>query len=157
MGKHMPNSNDNLQERRQSSHRMIQELVGVRDHMLSLYSELAAQHPFKNEDSVTGLLEQFCQLLIDYTADTHFRLYRYVDEKRERRRAVLEVADKIYPTILTTTDSILDFNDKYDFENNREDISLETLEHDLSRLGEFLADRIELEDQLIQVLSQGRA
>jgi regulator of sigma D len=153
----MPNSNDNLQERRQSSHRMIQELVGVRDHMLSLYSELAAQHPFKNEDSVTGLLEQFCQLLIDYTADTHFRLYRYVDEKRERRRAVLEVADKIYPTILTTTDSILDFNDKYDFENNREDISLETLEHDLSRLGEFLADRIELEDQLIQVLSQGRA
>jgi len=153
----MPNSNNNLQERRQGSHRMIQELVGVRDHMLSLYSELAAQHPFKDEDSVTGLLEQFCQLLIDYTADTHFRLYRYVDEKRERRRAVLDMADKIYPTILTTTDSILDFNDKYDFENNREEISLETLEHDLSRLGEFLADRIELEDRLIQVLSQTRA
>lgn len=153
----MPNSNNNLQERRQSSHRMIEELVGVRDHMLSLYSELAAQHPFKDEESVTGLLEQFCQLLIDYTADTHFRLYRYVDEKRERRRSVLEVADKIYPTILTTTDSILDFNDKYDFEHNRESISLETLEHDLSRLGEFLADRIELEDKLIQVLSQARA
>lgn len=136
---------------------MIQELVGVRDHMLSLYSELAAQHPFTDEDSVTELLEQFCQQLIDYTADTHFRLYRYVDEKRERRRAVLEVADKIYPTILTTTDSILDFNDKYDFENNREGIRLDSLEHDLSRLGEHLADRIELEDQLIQVLSMTRA
>jgi regulator of sigma D len=157
MGNLMPNSDKSVQERRQTSHRMIQELVGVRDHMLSLYSELAAQHPFKEEDSVTELLEQFCQRLIDYTADTHFRLYRYVDEKRERRRAVLEVADKIYPTILTTTDSILDFNDKYDFENNREGISLETLEQDLSKLGEYLADRIELEDQLIQVLSRGRA
>jgi regulator of sigma D len=84
-------------------------------------------------------------------------LYRYVDEKKERRRAVLELADKIYPTILSTTDSILDFNDKYDFEHNRDAISLETLEQDLSRLGESIADRIELEDQLIQVLSMGRA
>ncbi|MGE0371327.1 MAG: Rsd/AlgQ family anti-sigma factor [Gammaproteobacteria bacterium] len=153
----MSHTNNGIQERRQSSHRMIEELVGVRDHMLSLYSELAAQHPFRNDGSVPDLLEQFCQLLIDYTADTHFRLYRYVDEKIERRRAVLEVADKIYPTILTTTDSILEFNDKYDFENNREKISLESLEQDLSRLGERLADRIELEDQLIQVLSKGRA
>lgn len=157
MGNHMSNTDNALQERRQSSHHMIQELVGVRDQMLSLYSELAAQHPFKDEDSVTGLLEHFCQLLIDYTADTHFRLYRYVDEGRERRRAVLDLADKIYPTIVTTTDSILDFNDKYDFENNREGVSLETLEQDLSQLGEFLADRIELEDQLIQVLSRGRS
>lgn len=153
----MSNIGNGVQERRQQSHRKIQELVGVRDQMLSLYSELAAQHPFQNEDSVSGLLEQFCQMLIDYTADTHFGLYRYVDEKRERRRAVLEVADRIYPTILATTDSILDFNDKYDFESKREDISLETLEQDLSRLGESLADRIELEDQLIQVLSKGRA
>jgi regulator of sigma D len=152
----MSNTNNVVPERRQSSHRMIQELVGVRDHMLSLYSELAAQHPFKDGDSVTELLEQFCQQLIDYTADTHFRLYRYVDEKRERRRTVLDVADKIYPTILTTTDSILNFNDKYDFDNNREGISLETLEQDLSKLGEYLADRIELEDQLIQVLSESR-
>lgn len=153
----MSNSDSLVQERRQSSHRMIQELVGVRDHMLSLYSELAAKHPFNENDSVTDLLEQFCQQLIDYTADTHFRLYRYLDEKRERRRAVLDLAEKIYPTIVTTTDSILDFNDKYDFENNREAIRLDTLEHDLSRLGEYLADRIELEDQLIQVLSMGRA
>jgi regulator of sigma D len=58
---------------------------------------------------------------------------------------------------LSTTDSILDFNDKYDFQGNREAISLETLEQDLSRLGESIADRIELEDQLIQVLSMGRA
>lgn len=153
----MPYTDNAVHERRQNSHQVIQELVGVRDHMLSLYSELAAQHPFKDETSVTRLLEQFCQMLIDYTADSHFRLYRYVDEKRERRRAVLELADKIYPVILSTTDSILDFNDKYDFENNREAISLETLEQDLSRLGEFLADRIELEDRLIQVLSMSRA
>jgi regulator of sigma D len=153
----MANTENAVPERRRNSHHLIQELVSVRDHMLALYSDLAAQHPFKDEESVTGLLEQFCQLLIDYTADAHFRLYRYVDDKIERRRAVLDLADKIYPTILSTTDSILDFNDKYDFQSNREAISLETLEQDLSQLGESIADRIELEDQLIQVLSMGRA
>lgn len=152
----MPNPDDVIQERRVGSQRMISELVGVRDEMLSLYSDLAAQHPFEDVDSVTELLEQFCQALIDYTASAHFRLYRYMDEKRERRRALLEVADKVYPTIVSTTDTILDFNDKYDTDKNNGGCPLDGLEGDLSKLGEKLADRIEVEDRVIEALHQGR-
>lgn len=152
----MPGTHDVVQDRRSSSRAMIKELVGVRDHVLALYADLASKHPFTDAAPVTRMLEMFCQSLIDYTADTHFRLYRYIDEKRERRRAVIEIADSIYPGILDSTDAILDFNDKYDFTRGREKIDLSSLEGDLSRLGERLADRIELEDQVIAALSRDR-
>jgi len=149
----MPNPDDVIQERRAGSHRMIEQLVNERTQMLSLYSDLAAQHPFNDSDSVSDLLEQFCQALIDYTADAHFRLYRFIDERKERRRAVIEVADTLYPRIMETTESILQFNDKYDREQ-RTALALKALERDLSHLGEKLADRIDLEDRVIEVLSR---
>lgn len=152
----MPAMKDAVKERRASSHAMIKELVGVRDHVLALYGELAAKHPFTDTESVHDLLEEFCQSLIDYTADTHFRLYRFIDEKRERRRSVVEVADRVYPGILDITDAILSFNDRYDFEQGRENVDLTNLEQDLSLLGERLADRIEYEDQIIEVMIRER-
>ncbi|HED40343.1 MAG TPA: Rsd/AlgQ family anti-sigma factor [Chromatiales bacterium] len=139
-----------FKDRRANSHGMIDELVNVRAQMLSLYGELAAQHPFEDDESVTELLEQFCQSLIDYTADSHFRLYRFIDERKERRRAVIEIADQVYPKIVSTTQTILDFNDKYDISEHSE--LIEALEGDLSKLGENLADRIELEDEVIKVM-----
>jgi regulator of sigma D len=150
----MKNTTTNpLPDRRANSHMMLQQLVNERTQMLSLYSELAAKHPFIDSPSISDLLEQFCQALIDYTADAHFRLYRYIDEKRERRRAVIDVADRVYPKIVNSTQSILDFNDKYDLEDYSE--QLFALGDDLSRLGECLADRIELEDQVIDLLRSG--
>lgn len=150
----MTGTRDATQDRRSASRAMIRELVGVRDHVLALYGDLAAKHPFDDTRQVSRMLEDFCQSLIDYTADTHFRLYRYIDEKRERRKAVIEVADRVYAGILDSTDAILNFNDKYDFTRGRETVDLSNLEADLSRLGEGLADRIELEDEIIAVLSR---
>lgn len=149
----MKNTTSPLPDRRVNSHVMIEQLVNERTQMLSLYSELAAKRPFIDSTSISDLLEQFCQALIDYTADAHFRLYRYIDEKRERRRGVIDLADKVYPKIVISTQSILDFNDKYDLEDYSE--QLFTLGDDLSHLGECLADRIELEDQVIDILSSG--
>ena len=149
----MKNTTSPFSDRRANSQLMIQQLVNERTQMLSLYSKLASKHPFIDSESISDLLEQFCQALIDYTADAHFRLYRFIDEKRERRRAVIDVADKVYPKIVSSTQSILDFNDKYDLEDYSE--QLFALGDDLSRLGESLADRIELEDQVIDILSSG--
>lgn len=143
-----------IEDRRAGSRTMIRELVSGRDGLLRLYRDLAELHPFNATEPVIDLLEQFCQALIDYTADAHFRLYRHIDEKRERRQGVLEVANRVYPAILSTTDAILKFNDRYDFSRGRETIGVTTLEQDLSLLGERLADRIELEDQVIQVLGR---
>ena len=144
-----------VKERRTSSHQMINRFVEERTRMLSLYSDLAATHPFNDAKSVTSLLTRFCEALIDYTADAHFRLYRFIDDRQERRGNVNAIATEVYPVIINTTQDILDFNDKYDafvYESH-----VNGLEADLSLLGEKLADRIELEDRIIEALivSQG--
>jgi len=144
-------------ERRSESHRAIKKLVDHRTQMLALYGELAAHRPFtsaENSNYITDLLQRFCQALIDYTADAHFRLYRFFDNNKERRTSVVGVAQSVYPHIETSTQLILDFNDKYDVDGG--EMPLSALEHDLSTLGEKLADRIEQEDRLIEVLSASR-
>jgi len=141
-------------ERRVQSHREISSLVETRTDTLSLLSELASRQPFKPEHSTQQLLQSFCESLIDYTATAHFQLYRHIDENKERRVAAREIAEKVYPRISETTQSFLAFNDKYDCEDHCDNLT--ELADDLSRLGEELADRIELEDQVIRVLSAPR-
>ena len=144
------------QERRTESHQLINELVHTRNEMLSLFTRLAAQRPFSNEDdSISQLVEAFCQALIDYTADAHFRLYRFIDERRERRRNIIQVANSVYPRIMDTTQAILDFNDRY--ESRRRCADVDGLSQDLSQLGEHLAERIELEDRVIEAFTRPRS
>lgn len=143
-----------IAERRSDSHSLIDHLVMDRTSMLALYADLAAAHPFENIESVSDLLEKFCEALVDYTADGHFRLYRFLDEKKERRQEVLDVANKVYDRILETTQTVLDFNDRYDGADHP--LVISSLEADLSRLGEDLAERIELEDQIIHAMNRRR-
>lgn len=141
-------------ERRSESQRAVAELVGTRTQMLTIYAELAAHRPYHSDEATTELIQAFCQSLIDYTAEAHFRLYRHFESNNERRTSVVQIASRVYPRIADMTQAILDFNDKYDSEDKSKDIS--HLEDDLSRVGEILAERIELEDQLISVLSESR-
>ena len=141
-------------DRRIRSTNQINKIVDARTEMLSLFSELVAKRPFATDSAVPAVLQQFCQALVDYTAHAHFQLYRHFAENRERRVSVSKVADEIYPKIFTITQAILDFNEKYDCEDHCEGLS--KLDNDLSKLGEHLADRIELEDKLIAVFTSGR-
>lgn len=135
------------QVKRRRSMTMIQRLVGSRTEMLSLYTLLASRKPFNEAADAQMLLQEFCQSLVDYTANAHFQLYRYFAEKNERRQEIRDVAATVYPKVLDMTNMILDFNDKYDCGDHCS--HLNNLEEDLSKLGEVLADRIELEDELI--------
>ena len=141
-------------DRRADSHKAIQRLIDHRTEMLTLYSELATHRPFKETPQIIELLQRFCQSLIDYTADAHLRLYQFIENNNERRVSMLSVAKRIYPRIADATDTILDFNDLYDSLEQCKD--LHKLENELSKLGEILADRIELEDQLINVIRSPR-
>ena len=142
-------------ERRGRSREKLTTLVKTRSETLSLYSELAGQRPFEADEVTNEALQEFCQALIDYAASAHFQLYRYISDKLERRTPVLDVADRIYPQIAQTTDSILRFNDKYqdvNLLNDGQDL-LGLLDADLSSLGETLAERIQLEDQVIGAMT----
>lgn len=141
-------------ERRAQSHEDIDKLVERRTETLSLLSNLADKRPFKPEHDTQVLLQNFCESLIDYTAGAHFQLYRHIDEDKERRQPVRKIAGEIYPRIMEITQTILDFNDKYDCEDHCD--NLEDLAKDLSELGEQLADRIELEDRLIRIMRAPR-
>jgi len=140
------------EDRRVQSRKDLKALVDSRAETLSILSELASKQPFKPERATQSLLQSFCESLIDYTASAHFQLYRHFDEDRERRKPVMAIASEIYPSIVKSTQAILAFNDRYDCEDHCKDFS--ELAEDLSNLGEMLADRIELEDRLIHVLTK---
>lgn len=142
-------------ERRAQSHKEIDALVDSRNDTLTLLGELASKQPFSPEHNTQTLLQNFCESLIDYTASAHFQLYRHLDEDKERRGPVLKVAGDVYPRISEITQLILDFNDKYDCEDHCKNLS--GLADDLSHLGEQLADRIELEDRIINAITAPRA
>ncbi len=140
-------------DRRTNAVEKLDVLVSSRTATLALLAELATRQPFHPEPSMEKALREFCEALIDYTASAHFQLYRYLSDKRERRRSVLDIADRLYPIIVETTDVILRFNDKY--ESMSFDNSVEFLAVDLSNLGECLADRIQSEDEVIVAMRGG--
>ena len=137
-------------ERRYAAQTKHDTLLESRAATLSLYTQLAALRPFKPDQGIQLVIQEFCEALVDYTASAHFQLYQYIENNSERREAVKDKANKVYPSISSLTKLILDFNEKYDCDDC-EDLaqSLDHLDSDLSRLGEILADRILLEDQII--------
>jgi regulator of sigma D len=147
MEKKMGSANDGRTDSRQK----LESLLGSRKDTLALYTELAGLRPFEEETEVKVVLQEFCESLMDYTASAHFQLYRFIEEGIERRARVRDVAEKVYPEISATTQTFLDFNDKYDSEKKIEHLA--TLADDLSNLGEILADRIVYEDQVISAFT----
>ena len=137
-------------ERRRGTRDSVTKMVQERTEVLSLYWRLAGLDPFNESGQRTSaqkLLQEFCQLLVDYIAAGHFSLYERIVNGTERRRELADLAQELYPRIADTTNAALDFNDKYDCDEHYE--IAESFKSDLSRLGEELAVRIELEDKLI--------
>jgi regulator of sigma D len=122
-------------------------MLSERQRMLVLFERLAGVEPYADELPDDDLLQEFSQILVDYIASGHFGLYERISEGKERRRAIVNLADKLYPRIANTTQVAMEFNDVYE-KSNGEGIS-GNLTNMLSKLGEELAVRIELEDQLI--------
>ncbi len=137
-------------ERRSGTREAVTKMVRERTDVLALYMRLAGLDPFAEAEQrspAQELLQEFCQLLVDYIAAGHFSLYERIVNGTERRRDLANLAQELYPRIADTTTVALDFNDKYDGGQNCE--FPETFKSDLSRLGEKLALRIDLEDKLI--------
>lgn len=139
-----------LADRRQLTNKLIQELVEERQEVWLRYSNLAGMQPYRPEQLLEVVVKQFSQILIDYISLGHFGIYQRIIDGTERRRKVIHVAEQSYPRIADTTDAAVAFNDKYEKlagEELRRNLAL-----DLSALGEKLAARIELEDNLIETM-----
>ncbi|MDJ0863703.1 MAG: Rsd/AlgQ family anti-sigma factor [Gammaproteobacteria bacterium] len=137
-------------ERRGRTREIINDLVNERQQLLVAFCRVAGLQPHGQDGTLGAHLKEFCQVLVDYAAAVHFELYARVAEGKERRAEVLRIAKESYPRIAEITQRAVDFNDKYD--RSEDDPASGALEADLSRLGEELAVRFELEDQLFRAL-----
>jgi regulator of sigma D len=123
------------------------QLLMERRVLLSSYYKLSG---FKESDAGGSMNTQvtvFCQILMDYAALGHFEIFERISDGKERRSNIQKKADLLYPLIVKSTDSFVEFNDKY--AGNKE-IELLLLIEDVASLGESIDDRFNCEDQLLK-------
>lgn len=139
----------NAKERWGGVSEIIDRWLEDRQAMLVQYCALSGLDQNLSDLQRGEKLRGFCQILVDYVSAGHFEVYdQLIKEGREFDDAeALQEAGKLYDTIDTTTERLLDFNDKY---LETDDVSSLTV--DLSHLGEALEVRFSAEDRLISVL-----
>lgn len=128
---------------------IIDRWLQERQSLLVLFLKLTAPKEELSSQDHQETLRNFCQILVDYVSAGHFEIYQQlIDESQALNdHEALEKAKKPYQLIDSTTESVLDFNDKY-----QETDDLEALSSDLSALGQTLEVRFESEDLMIEVL-----
>lgn len=139
---------DSIDERRQQTQKLAQELLDKRQQLWSLRDGLVQIQPYQAGQALEPLVERFCEELIDYISLEHFGIFHHLLNGTERDLAMVAVAEEIYPELNLTTDAALDFNDKceaYTAEELRRELASE-----LNNLVQALSQRIDLEDRLIQ-------
>ncbi|MFT6217860.1 MAG: regulator of sigma D [Cycloclasticus pugetii] len=147
MDRDMSNESMAQKKERTQTSGLIRELLEERKQVWSSYCAVSGIEEHKGQKPIEELLQDFCQLTVDYISLGHFGVYQRILAGNERRKSVLAAAERIYPSISKATETVLDFNDKY--QTLTPAMILNELASDLSSVGENLANRIELEDQLI--------
>lgn len=137
-------------DRRLGTKQMVDKLLSERQEMLVSFCQVAGLEPYKANKSTADILQDFCQILIDYSAFGHFEIYARLGNGKERRDEVVKVAEDVYSRIQEASEVAVEFNDKYDSADHTLDLA--HLSDDLSKLGEELAMRIEMEDRIIDAL-----
>jgi len=103
---------------------------------------------------ITIKVQALCQALLDYLCAGHFKVFERLIEEFEHHDADSRaLAARLLRQIDRSTAAAIAFNDIYDTEAHCAEL-LDALAADLSRLGLVLAERFELEDQLIERLQQ---
>lgn len=133
---------------------IIDHWLDARQSIIVLYCELAGLPPYHRDvralpaqDKIT----KFCQKLLDYASKGHFEIYEQIILKcKLDNEQNLKLAQELYSQITTTTETALNFNDKY--ADDASDNTLLDFDKDLSELGEIMESRFAREDQLLAVV-----
>ena len=137
-------------------HQALDRWLEERQELLVRYCQIASLPPYdKHWEQLPPAqdIRAFCEILIDYISAGHFELYDHIlEEANAHNQSTAEFGDKIYPQIHTTTETALDFHDTYAEVCDTD--TLPNFTRDISSLGEALQTRLELEDQLIQMLAE---
>jgi len=145
----MPLPSDGNEQRKQTKG-MIEKLLKERQELMVRFCKVAGLEPYHRSESLDSSLQEFCQILMDYIAFVHFEVFAYISRGEERRSGLLALQHEIYPDLVAASEAAVEFNDKYDLSDHA--LNFDHLADDLSKMGEILANRIDIEDQLIAAL-----
>lgn len=136
------------QERWGGVHQLIDRWLRARHELVLAFASLhdAAQAGQSSKADV----QSFCQILMDYLSAGHFEVFEQLNSEAKAfgDSRGLELAERIYPRLNELTGAALEFNDRCD----RGDCNGAELSCELTRIGQCLHERFELEDCLIEVL-----
>ncbi|MDR8525382.1 MULTISPECIES: Rsd/AlgQ family anti-sigma factor [Shewanella] len=136
------------------SNTLIDQWLNNRRNLLINYCQIAGLPPYEVSDKPLPEFEsvkQFCDQLMDYVSEGHFEIYNQVVAACEKNgHSSQALAQQLVPQISETTDTALDFNDKYT--EAEDEKVLFHLDKDLSSLGHAMETRFALEDKLLEVL-----
>ncbi|MGF2735463.1 sigma D regulator [Marinobacter sp. DUT-1] len=147
----------NARERWGGVSELIDRWLKERQELLVHYCDLTGENDFSQTEALTEKFVRLCEVLVDYVSAGHFEIYeQLIQEAREFNDGGLELAAKVYPKIEQTTEIALNFNDRLDGQSLSES-QVRELFNELSRLGEALESRFEMEDFLIEHLHNAHA
>ncbi|MGI2174173.1 sigma D regulator [Shewanella ulleungensis] len=145
---------EKAEQRWGGANKLIDQWLNHRRKLLIQYFIVAGLAPYSRTEKSLPSFEQvkdFCDQLVDYVSEGHFEVYNNVVKACEKfGESSIDTAKGLLPQISESTDTALDFNDKYT-EAADENI-LYQLDTDLSKLAQAMESRFELEDQLLEVL-----
>ncbi|WP_114767884.1 sigma D regulator [Vibrio rhodolitus] len=149
------------QEQWGGSSEVIDHWLETRQSLIVEYCKLAALQPASQKTPLSSLptpteLQNFCQHLVDYISEGHFKIYDMVmDQWRSTGFQATDEINSAYAKIVLTTDPLLNFTDKY--ADVSDDDTLDDFDADLSNVGEILEIRFGVEDHLIQLIADSLA
>ena len=142
--------NETLQGHWNNVSEMIERWIEERRELLVKYCELTEVTDFSDpENNYDAELQQFCEIMVDYVSVGHFEVFEQITKEAEifGNDQGLDKSPELIEKIQTTTELILDFNDKYITAKD-----LDALIIDLAALGETFVQRFADEDVLIDLL-----
>lgn len=143
----MPHRSSNPTEQFKAVEELLTRWLKERRSVLGRYTEIAVVlgHNYQ-ENNLSDRQKALCEVLVDYVSAGHFEVFHeLLSEAESFADGSGDLAASLMPAIGDTTEVILAYEEKYGTGDSYPD----TLERDLSALGELLESRFVLEDQLI--------
>ena len=139
---------------------VIDHWLETRQSLIVEYCKLAALQPCSKSNVIElpspDELQHFCQHLVDYISEGHFKIYDMVMDKWKATGFVAtDEINQTYAKIVLTTEPLFYFTDKYSDVSAEDELS--DFDQDMSLIGEIIETRFAVEDHLIQLIADSLA
>lgn len=140
-----------IEERWSGVEEMIERWLEERQQLIVEFCAAGGVNENETEQELHQRVQKFCQTLVDYVCAGHFEVYyQLLREAEEFKDGSDKIAQNLLPELNENTSIAMEFHDQFIETNDDTDTS--ELSQKLSKLGETLELRFEIEDRLIDVM-----